>query len=299
MSRRACYHLESRFIVSEENLANIREKASPSGKFVWVNSIERLRVCTLVGVPGKYLDLLLPEVTPLPMIAVEIGVKLGSFDGAKRWRITFRSWNKESAEGKTPNFSNPGRGKLSIEEDEPDYTALLARWYSGGIWAASFPRLRYLIDERTDLLGIFMHQAKSWFPFLLRNHGEDVRQAGEVWAALPFIQGCKDLVVLNRTASAALYDLASNMGWRKLTLRDKRRYGLTDNSPSWHRADGLLLSRSYKGQITGVGCNGGSERRGGNSSGVGRFTLDAASGRVAIRGVCPECAGIESECRCG
>jgi hypothetical protein len=158
MSRRACYHLESRFIVSEENLANIREKASPSGKFVWVNSIERLRVCTLVGVPGKYLDLLLPEVTPLPMIAVEIGVKLGSFDGAKRWRITFRSWNKESAEGKTPNFSNPGRGKLSIEEDEPDYTALLARWYSGGIWAASFPRLRYLIDERTDLLGIFMHQ---------------------------------------------------------------------------------------------------------------------------------------------
>jgi len=86
MSRRASYHLDARFLVEPSNLLQVRGACSPSGKFVWVDTRTRLRVHTLKGVPGKHVDVLLPECDPAPVAVCEIGRKAGCYDGAVRWR---------------------------------------------------------------------------------------------------------------------------------------------------------------------------------------------------------------------
>src|SRR5205823_4313282 len=84
MSRRSSYHLTHRFSVSGENVEMIRDKCSPSEKYVWITSSERLKVHTIKGVPGKYVDVLLPQYPHISNLVCEVGRKIGSYDGNER-----------------------------------------------------------------------------------------------------------------------------------------------------------------------------------------------------------------------
>lgn len=257
MSKRAFYHVECRFVTTLEALEKIRVLTSSSEKFVWVTTAQRLRVCTFKGVPGSTVDLLLPDAFEDSLIC-EIGLKSGSFDGKKRWRIAFRSWPHKAEDGKLPNLKYPGPGKILIEEDH-DQSLTICAIYPGGMWGQEFARLRS-VPLTEDRRGILIWHWKHHFRFLPE---DEVRQLADVWVSLPKIAECQDLSVLNRTASAALYDLGRSLGWVKLTLKDKKRYGVSPDAPQWQRRDSILLRKRVDG-----------------SPGIGEYSLNAARGSV-------------------
>lgn len=258
------YLYEARFVVCAETLAEVRAHCSLSGRQVYLTPTLRLRVHTLRGVPGKVVDVLLPDQLPADPLVCEIGRKAGSFDGAIRWRIALRPWTAvhDETAGQGPCAGHPGEGRVSIEEEYGALT-VVARWWGGGLWAQSFRQLPYK-PEPGDRRGVLLHHWKSWYRFLPE---EEARQLAEMWSLLPAVMEADDIVVLNRLASEALYDLARSLGWRKLTLRERRRLGLADDSQQWHRADSPLLRRP--GGPSPTGC--------------GRYTIEAASGAVPIR----------------
>lgn len=273
--------LDARFVVSSEIVESVRNISSSSGKFTFVESSERLRVHTLHGVPGKLIDVLLPDNIPNSCVC-EIGLKKGSYDGNRRWRIAFRAWEKlfDPSKRDTPNIQFPDKGILSLEE-ESNYITIIAKWYMGGIWAQSFPQMRYKPDPGSRI-GIFMYQWKQWFSFL---PGEEARTAAEVWDQLEKVKECEDIVALNRMASSMLYDLAVSLGWRKLTLKEKGKYGLSLESDPWQRVDGLV-SRLVAKEL--------------GSNGIGQYTLESslAHSMRLPKGVCNQCNELESECAC-
>lgn len=255
MSRRREYHLESRFVVTADNAAKIRDECSPSSRTVWISKDCRLNVYTLRGVPGKFIDLLFPDSVVDPL-ACEIGLKIGSFDSKKRWRLAFRPWKNVCRDGSCPCVQFPGSGRVLIEHQR-DGTGVIALWYKQGMWAQCFPVLDWTVDHN-DLQRILMGQWKSYFSFLPY---DDARQLADYWAILPHTVAQTDIVVLNRSASSALYDLARQLGWRKLTLREKLKLGLSPDSPTWQR---LSTLRWY------------------GATGTGQFTVEAASGSKAM-----------------
>ena len=241
------YHLEVRFAVQANTAVRLREECSATGKSEWVDTRTRLRIHTLRGVSGSLIDILLPEYdNHADGTVCEIGRKRSSFDANERWRIAIRPYERAS---------KLHSGKLLVEHQEDDHTAVIALWTGGGMWAQTFRRMPSLPREG-DRRGIFMHHYGAYFWFL---DGEDARQMCEMWAVLPHTVECDDISVLNRTASAALYDLARRSGWVKLTRRDKERRGLDLDGPQWVRVEKAFPSRSD------------------NTSGCGEYTIRAAN----------------------
>jgi hypothetical protein len=300
----ALYHGVHRFQVGRDTLAAVRAMTSPSGSFSWVGRHDRgqrLRIHTFRGVPGKHVDVLLADgdayrdgelfhfvgaqtgdVLREPknyLLICDIGRKAGRYDGAERWRITFRDLPPQRQDA-----LDPPAGTLHLDEIG-EYLHVVAVW-RGGMWGQEFPQLRYLVDGRTDRAGILIRQARDWFPFLWQAAPEDVRQLAGAWAACPDVLARQDINDLNRDASQALYRLAVNLGWRKCTLAMRERLGLGADAAQWQRVERIDRLRAEAGL--------------GESSGVGQYTLEASAGlRLAPpRGVCPQCQEIEADCQC-
>ena len=268
------YHLEHRFVVAADTMPAIRAMTTPGASYTWVGN-NKLQICTWRGVPGRHCDVLLPcEEWPEWATACDIGRKEGRYDGAVRWRISFRRWDK----------SHPApAGRLSIEECGPDL-ALVAIW-PGGIWAQSFPQLQYLVRPDTDHQSILIRQAQLYFGFLWEAEQSEVRALADEWACLPSVLAHSDISALNRDASQALYQLARNLGWHKLTRYQRERLGLGESSGQWQRAERVDRLRRDLGD---------------RAPGVGRYTLDAAAG-AAIHlplDVCPQCHELADDCEC-
>lgn len=119
------------------------------------------------------------------------------------------------------------------------------------MWGQAFQRLRHEIQPG-DRSPIFWRHYTDYFRFLDR---EEAEQTCAMWLALPHTQQATDIVLLNRTASHTLYELAVQSGWRKLTLRDKRRLLISDDAPQWQRVERIdcLRLKAGIGHICGVG----------------------------------------------
>ncbi len=296
----ALYHLEHRFQVAPETIAGVRAACLASNNYSWVGD-RRLRIHTWLGVPGRHCDILLDDATSRVgtphqitldrgatavmrpwMLVCDIGRKAGRYDGAVRWRVTFRDLQPSNSAAEPPH------GRFVVEEHQLGSVAELAviAIWSGGCWAQSFPQLRYTVDERTDRQGILLDQAKAWFKFLWVSAEDDIRALAAEWASRPWVVSERHINALNRSASEALYQIACNLGWTKLALHQRRRLGLADNSACWQRSDYVQSLRVQAGLA--------------NPSGVGQYTLDAASGvsLVLPRGICPQCNELEEDCEC-
>lgn len=278
MSRRAEYHLTARFVVSAETVEAVRAACTPTAKHVWIGTAARgcsLLLHTFRGVPGKDVDVLLPraaemaerlhEDAPADLVC-EIGLKVGCFDGAKRWRLTFRTdYTLRSAEGREPTIGHPSPkpGRIVLKEEEDALTVICLWTGPEGMWAQKFHRLRYTVADG-DRRCILLWQWQHYYRFLPE---DDVRALAEYWSVLPVVVACEDIAALNRLASAALYDLARQLGWRKLTLREKRKLHIDEDSPQWQRTDKIerrLVDMGYR-----TGC--------------GQYTTEAAQGREPMR----------------
>ena len=69
----------------------------------------------------------------------------------------------------------------------------------------------------------------------------------------------KTLTMANRIVSNELYLIATERGWKKLTRKEREKFGLSDKC--WHRESAVLEAREKY-----------------NSLGVGKYTIDSARG---------------------
>lgn len=257
--------LRHRFLAPVETLDRVRDHISPPHRVSWLRGGRiKIAVSTWLGVPGKLGDVAIPA-HPQPFsgcpLAVDLSHKEGCYDGAVRWRVTLRWWPEST------RAVCPPTGKLLIEEHSDPETgaatelALIATWAGGGFWNLSLPRLPYTVDPRTDPVGIVMHQWRHYYQHLREEDARPIAEAfvGDVpdWAS-------RDINELNRFASRLLYAQSRALGWRKLTLQEKRRHGIAGNAPQWIRADSPLLRNALVS---------------GHPSGCGQYTLDAANGQ--------------------
>lgn len=235
------FKLEARVIVTPEMVESVRAECTPTEKIVWLtdkrNGNNKSRVHTFKGVQGRLIDLLLPDRIP-SVVALDVGRKIGSFDGERRWRLTFSNWEGYPRWMEGTNGQHPKDGRVKLESFSENDLAVVVLW-QGGMWAQSFTRLTYKPRDENKK-GIFLWQFQHFYDFL---RWEDVRAAADYWELLPSTAACNDLAELNRSASRMLYDMARREGWKKITLKDKHRFGLAPSSPQWQREERLLALR--------------------------------------------------------
>ena len=222
----------------------------PTGDRVWLC---RTACCTRygwLGVPCAELDLLVEDgVAPPDLDVIEVGRKHGHYDGAERTRITIRR-------------RHPGMGlerAVALRWDLPDAGLTLSAVdvvRRDVLWSASYRRLDTSVAP-DDLGRIVQWHARRYY----RMCGPDevASATSELEAAAP-----ATITAANRIASRALYSQAVALGWRKLSLREQERWGLTGQ---WHSEATLVAARSRLGRADQT---------------VGDWTLEAAAGPEAM-----------------
>ena len=170
---------------------------------------------TLRGIPAKKIDVLIQEhITEHAPAEIECQLtkKTGRFDGSIRDRIVFRAIDYTR---KLP------RAVCAIHFDpkNPLVDVFI------GHHALAYERLRS--DLEPDGLGkIWMWHFQRWYRHLHETFSDgDARKAGDSWAATNIENIAKwTLAEANRSASRDLYRISRELGWRKLTLREREKF---------------------------------------------------------------------------
>lgn len=201
-----------------------------------------------------------PQALPpaLADVVLELGDRAGKFDGAVRRRYALRYFSDAAAREAIP------RAKLRIirEEDQD------ARDGRGSLLVivrpedGSAPHVDDLRMLRSDLEDYALARVAGWhwrrfYPFLTDQ--EQMRAWCDAWAAEVQASGEANrwtLAEANRAASRALYRLARDLGWTKLTADQRAELGYPDGAGQWQRSDevGALIARIRSiGSPTGCG----------------------------------------------
>lgn len=263
------HHL--RQFVQTEQVVRLRPRRGPA--------VEYIRH-TLRGVPGRHADAIIAR-SLMPGEAVldvadytspvcgpgfqdcvlELGQKAGRYDGAKRRRYALRRFPRHDLEALP-------RAELRIiaqpaEGDEPGRMTLIVR-----PWADDQAPI---VDEwpmlRTDLCDYELWRVWAWqyaryYSFIgLTTRATDeapseVYTHAQSWAALNAEAAASDwtLAEANQSASRDLYRLARELGWRKLTRREKDRLGIDQDAPQWWRQDRLVELYAAWEHHSATGC---------------------------------------------
>lgn len=230
--------------------------------------LSRKVVCdryTLRGVPGKLIDICISRTvqTPGRLICLELMEKSGRYDGATRVSINFREWNPRSKiymdSLNQPREITPGSVR-AFPETRGAFSGIVVSIESGTLaWSRWFPTLKSDL-EGYDLKAIILWHWSKYYNFLQPDDARSLAAEFEIVCPRNLT-----LAEANRLASRMLYRLARDQGWRKLTLREKKRYGLEDIG-QWIRADIIESIRVKMGLSS-------------RPSGVGDYTDSAASGK--------------------
>lgn len=278
------FHCLHRINISASDLTALRSQCEVTEDPINISG-ERLRRYTLRGVPAKQVDVALPmSHQGLEPLVLEIGEKLGKFDGAKRLRLTIRHWHNSLKDAGIPipkgkilidrreNTSEAveemsrhvGAGNLQNEPilrdalEEAGSVFNLAILWEGGHWSGSWVILKSDLADY-NLSAVVMWHWNRYYQFLPFEEVQLLAQSFE--ASHPEIKRLT-LAEANRLASRDLYRLARDLGWRKLTLREANKFSL---SQGWHPTENVVkrISEIYPG--------------------VGQYTQEAASGVVPIK----------------
>lgn len=281
MSKKPAFTCLHRAILSPSDVVALVRECERTEDCVIMPGGERLDRLTFRGVPARIVDVAVPRDLPpeFPVsdgeprrkaLVLEIGRKVGRYDGAERLRLNVRQWSGYRSDGTPQQCGADGRqqpipqGRIYFGR-ATDLLLVTVVW-AGGSWAHEFLALR------SDLHGYALGSVVWWhyrryYEFLpveeVRSIATEYDARGEEFSA----QGLT-LAEVNRMASRDLYRLARNLGWRKLTLREREAYRLDGQ---WHRTEAISRRRAEMGYppLSPTGC--------------GQYTLDAANGR-AMRG---------------
>lgn len=218
---------------------------STTARVTWLSRSQVGTVCAFRSVPSRLVDLLITEQTAPDMVLVcEVGRKVGKYDGAVRDRITLRwmrpdtveSWPEPPALAALHHASGDGVTsiRLTSVDGHTEY------------WSGSWAELRSDLSDYRCRQIVWWH-ANRYYPFLVQHHEQDVKALAESFTADP----TASLADANREASRLLYELARCLGYRKLTLRERRRLGLEDHG-QWCTEQVYAEQQSAYGRASGV-----------------------------------------------
>lgn len=283
------FTIKHRFEIRAAHITLLRGECETTEDTAWIgrrSQNQRLRKHTLRGVPGRLVDVLLPDtIYQTETYALEIGTKSGKYDGHLRTRITVRRWQADQYlangqvlicdEDECP--SGLEWEGLPKSYDSATWCVVSACWaprtvnhdganglvdihLDGGSWIECFPRLKSDLSGY-DLPALVCWQWKRYYKFL---DAETVEPAAQAFESLhPEIRS-KTLAEANRIASRYLYRIARDLGWRKLTIRERASLAM---SAQWVRQEDVAARRIQFGF---------------DSCGVGQYTREASQGREML-----------------
>jgi hypothetical protein len=208
----------------------------------------------LLGVPTRVVDLAIDvrlvrdrARAESDVLVLERVSKPGKLDGARRDRWTWRLVDHRSEVAPRERAGDLPWVQVEIER-APGATTLELLDGSGAVVdRATYPSLRWVLDAEHDAGALIWWHAHRYFAFLPRDEVE----------ALALSFSCaneRTIAGANRAAQRELYRLARDLGWRRLTLRERVRAWGADGAdrPIWHRAVDVPVGGSGSGP-TGVG----------------------------------------------
>jgi hypothetical protein len=231
-------------------------------KHVWLSATKRLERHTFRGVPGNGITILLPGAEQDSLSALPAGC-------AWVWRVCKRIGSRDRKDGieivvthwRATDCAQWEEAYLGVDMGS-DVMTIIARTEDGQhLWQQDFRRLPTSL-ENYELRRIFEWQRNKFYAHLTYRETEEI-----ALAFLGSVDPSWTLNAANRLASRLLYGYARDTGWRKLALHEQERYGVTGQ---WHKQAQLDL---IKGEAAIR-----------DSTGVGGYTKQAASGQVPIYG---------------
>jgi hypothetical protein len=214
----------------------------------------------LAGVPGRLFDIaidrrLTDEDYTAGHVRAEVVRKAGRYGGEVRDRLSLRLYtqgDKTSTDTRLHalrvcEFVRPGDQTRNVTE------VRIVRTDDGAeVWRAEYARQRceVLTPEGSDAI-LWWHHSRYFAASVSREDAESL--AAEFRAEVILRAGDRPLSLTeaNRYADRMLYRAARNNGWRKLTLRERKKLGI-DGGP-WVSPERYDAARARLGHATGCG----------------------------------------------
>lgn len=223
--------------VAEDALDDLPRLTKCEGA-VWIGRIRGDRY-HIYDSPAGELDVVVARHAHATYWKLEIGRKRGRYDGRERWRITLRGLPPSAG----PEVSDLPVAHLEVDSEEKshrircDYINIEVR------------RLRSAVRP-DDLDQIARWHASRYYLHLDDDTVDGV--AGEFVAAMGAAPTPLTLAEANRMASRMLYRASRELGWSKLTRRERARLGLTGEA-QWHPSERVEALRLERGRRSGCG----------------------------------------------
>lgn len=221
----------------------------------------RARRYTFIGTNTSKVDVLISDPVGAERFPVlRLTQKAGRYDGAVRDRLVIRWY---TAQALTTFPYQPADIEVYVCPDFPDRLQLVINSETVRSWRYTRPMVRGGVDELAPI--ILWH----WERYYRMLPEDDVRALAaslvDGWASG---QAPPTLAQCNRLASRALYRLARDLGWRKLTERERHRLALES---MWVREEVYAEAQEL--------------RRGMAATGAGEFSEYESAGRLEVRAV--------------
>ena len=246
-----------RFLLGQDPRETILPHMESTSEQVWAGKYLCDRF-TFQGVPGKKVDVLVENNPRFDTWGLQVVEKIGRFDGAIRRRYCFRTVPASEKDWWT--------GEMSLKKTE-GHISLSIQPVAGDIFTETWECLRANLDDY-NIARVWMWHYRRFYHHLwdcLDN--EQAKDLADQWCHSVYESGEAQnwtLAEANRAASRDLYKTSREMGWTKLTKRERSRFGL-ESAQQWHPTDKIdALRKSCKGHPTGCG----------------EFTLSMGTGRT-------------------
>lgn len=232
------YQSNLRALVPVEDLQELRTHLEPCGGKVWLSRTVWCERFNLFGVPAKRIDVLMdPLAASNPLLLVEVGTKAGRFDGALRERLTLRRIHAGMPPAPTAS--------MLVKVDEEQMTITLRAPTGLVFWQRTEKTLRSELHPGQSLSRLVTWH---WSRFYKHLSWEAVEAIAESFT----IPEGTTVTAANRMASQRLYEVSRELGWSKLTLRERLKLGLGADASMWQRTEYLAGIRM--GRLAATGC---------------------------------------------
>lgn len=210
----------------------------------WIGK-KRYHQAALGGIPRRRMSLLVPEghqINETDLYLVEIGKKIGKYDGSERVQLSIRAVNKKTVDS-MPDVVVVDNGRLVWDQRRSAAHVTIQTWIGEEIHIISANVLRSKVIESAE--GARQIIAWHWSRYYTHLRHFDVSDLLKTFG----FKSDESLNSANRRASRALYKRSRELGFRKMTLRERLGNGLAEDSPCWQRVSDI----ETRGSVTGCG----------------------------------------------